>query len=34
MISNGVPTKKAELIAKEIRRTLLNYETIIQNGTL
>jgi DNA (cytosine-5)-methyltransferase 1 len=34
MISNGVPTKKAELIAREIRRTLLIYNEIIQNGTL
>lgn len=28
IISNGVPTKKAELIAKEIRRTLINYYII------
>jgi DNA (cytosine-5)-methyltransferase 1 len=34
MISNGVPTKKAELIAKEIRRTLLIYNEITQNVTL
>ncbi len=25
LISNGVPVKKAELVAKEIRRTLINY---------
>ena len=29
LISNGVPTKKADLIAKEIRRTLDLYESII-----
>ncbi|MDV3931285.1 DNA cytosine methyltransferase [Elizabethkingia anophelis] len=29
LISNGVPTAKAELIAKEIRRTLINYYTIL-----
>ncbi len=29
LISNGVPTKKAELIAKEIRRTLELYESTI-----
>jgi DNA (cytosine-5)-methyltransferase 1 len=33
MISNGVPTKKAELIAQEIRRTLLLYNKV-QNGNL
>lgn len=33
LISNGVPTAKAELIANEIRRTLLNYE-IIKNDVL
>ncbi len=33
MISNGVPTQKAELVAKEIRRTLLLYNTV-QNGAL
>lgn len=30
LISNGVPTAKAELIAKEIRRTLINYYKIKQ----
>lgn len=34
LISNGVPTKKAELVAKEIRRTLLLYNTIIENGVV
>ena len=34
MISNGVPTQKAELVAQEIRRTLLLYNTVIQNGAL
>ena len=29
LISNGVPTKKAELIAKEIRRTLDNYFALL-----
>lgn len=29
LISNGVPTAKAELIAKEIRKTLINYYNII-----
>jgi len=29
LISNGVPTKKAELIAKEIKRTLDNYYALI-----
>jgi DNA (cytosine-5)-methyltransferase 1 len=33
MISNGVPTQKAELVAREIRRTLLFYNAV-QNGTL
>lgn len=28
LISNGVPTKKAELIAKEIRRTIENYQAL------
>lgn len=31
LISNGVPTKKAELVAKEIRRTLLLYNTVMEN---
>ncbi len=31
LISNGVPTAKAELIAGEIRRTLANYYNIIEN---
>ncbi len=34
MISNGVPTKKAELVANEIRRTLLLYQNIIRNGII
>lgn len=29
LISNGVPTKKAELIAKEIKRTLDNYYSVV-----
>ena len=29
LISNGVPTKKAELIAKEIRRTIENYIALL-----
>jgi len=29
LISNGVPTKKAELIAKEIKRTLTNYFSLL-----
>lgn len=33
MISNGVPTQKAELVAREIRRTLLLYNAV-QNGAL
>ena len=34
LISNGVPTAMAELIAKEIRRTLLNYLTENNNGCI
>lgn len=34
LISNGVPTAKAELIAKEIRRTLENYHNTIKNDIL
>ncbi|MBH1959615.1 MAG: DNA cytosine methyltransferase [Flavobacteriia bacterium] len=30
LISNGVPTAKAELIAKEIRRTLINYHSCME----
>ena len=30
MISNGVPTLKADLLAKEIRRTLLMYKSVIE----
>ncbi len=33
LISNGVPTAKAELIAKEIRRTLINYYKV-NNGII
>lgn len=33
LISNGVPTKKAELLAKEIRRTLLLWNKIILSNT-
>lgn len=29
LISNGVPTAKAELIAKEIRKTLINYYSLV-----
>jgi DNA (cytosine-5)-methyltransferase 1 len=29
LISNGVPTQKAELIAHEIKRTLANYYDLI-----
>lgn len=31
LISNGVPTAKAELIAKEIRKTLENYHNAVNN---
>ncbi len=30
MISNGEPTLKADLLAKEIRRTLLMYKSVIE----
>lgn len=34
LISNAVPLKQAEKIAKEIRRTLINYNNLIKNGYL